>query len=88
MTTKRVEWSRAAQKDLRALDDATRQRIRRAVHRLAETGHGDVRKLQGVENEWRLRVGDWRVRFTVTPSGGIVILLVLRVLPRGSAYQA
>jgi len=88
MTTKRVEWSRAAQKDLRSLDDATRQRIRRAVHRLAETGHGDVRKLQGVENEWRLRVGDWRVRFTVTPSGGIVILLVLRVLPRGSAYQA
>jgi mRNA-degrading endonuclease RelE of RelBE toxin-antitoxin system len=25
---------------------------------------GNVRRLAGVEKEWRLRVGDWRVCFT------------------------
>lgn len=88
MTPRTIEWSSAARKDLHSLDGPVRERIRKAVHRLAETGHGDVKKLQGVENEWRLRVGDWRVRFAINSSGKIVILFVLRVLPRGSAYHA
>lgn len=87
MKPRKVEWTLAAKKDIRALDAGTRERIRTAIHRLAETGYGDVKKLQGVEKEWRLRVGTWRVRFTVNDAGEIVILLVLRVLPRGSAYR-
>lgn len=35
-----------------------------AIHRLAETGAGRVKTLQGTEGEKRLRVGDYRVRFT------------------------
>ena len=39
--------------------------ILNAIHRLAETGAGRVKKLQGLEPpEFRLRVGDFRVRFT------------------------
>lgn len=34
-----------------------------AIHRLAESGVGDVKKLQAQNGEKRLRVGDFRVRF-------------------------
>ena len=35
-----------------------------AIHRLAESGAGQVKILQNADNEKRLRVGDFRVRFT------------------------
>ena len=34
-----------------------------AIDALAETGMGDVLRLKGLERQWRLRVGDWRVLF-------------------------
>jgi mRNA interferase RelE/StbE len=43
----------------------------------------NVKKLQGREDEYRLRVGDWRVIFTEDG----VVLDVLKVSPRGSAYE-
>ncbi len=43
----------------------------------------NVKKLQGREDEYRLRVGDWRVIFTQDG----VILDVLKVRPRGNAYE-
>jgi mRNA interferase RelE/StbE len=73
-----------AKRDLERLDRAVADRVIRALERLADTGAGDVRKLSGTaEKEWRLRVGDWRVRFTCE-RGGIV---VLRVQPRGRVYR-
>ena len=35
-----------------------------AIHRLAEANSGDVKTLKGNAGENRLRVGDYRVRFT------------------------
>jgi mRNA-degrading endonuclease RelE of RelBE toxin-antitoxin system len=35
-----------------------------AIHRLAETGAGRVKRLQNRDGEMRLRVGDYRVRYT------------------------
>jgi mRNA interferase RelE/StbE len=43
----------------------------------------NLRKLQGREDQYRLRVGDWRVIFRQHG----VILDVLKVRPRGSAYE-
>lgn len=80
-----VEWTPAAERDLRRLERSTRERIRRAMARFANTAQGDVTRLQGYEREWRLRVGSWRVRFTLTSDDQT--LIVLRVLPRGQAYR-
>lgn len=56
-----------------------------AVTHLAQTGEGDVVRLAGVEPaEYRLRVGDWRIRFTRDDERR---LQVLRVLHRGKAYR-
>jgi mRNA interferase RelE/StbE len=78
-------WTPQAIDDLRRLDRTTAERIVQAVERLAQTAHGDVRRLQGREREWRLRVGDWRVIFTRQPKDHS--LRILRVRPRGSAYR-
>jgi mRNA interferase RelE/StbE len=61
-------------------------RIRAAINELRNgPTRGDTRKLQGEENIWRLRVGEWRVRFT--PDFTEKAILVLRILPRGRAYR-
>lgn len=72
-------------RDLRCLDKPTTERIADAVDALSETGHGDVKKLTNMDGEYRLRVGDWRIRFTM--DGDVQILSVIRVLPRGEAYK-
>ncbi|MEA2585365.1 MAG: mRNA interferase RelE/StbE [Thermomicrobiales bacterium] len=81
----RLVWTERSLDDIRKLDTQTRDRVLAAVERLATTGHGDVRRLEGPAPEWRLRVGDWRVRFTHEPDHQTI--LVLRVLPRGRAYR-
>jgi mRNA interferase RelE/StbE len=75
-----------ARRDLRQLDPTVQRRIVDALDRLtADPPVGDVVRLAGVGDEWRLRVGDWRVRFTRNLETGVIE--VLRVLPRGRAYR-
>jgi mRNA interferase RelE/StbE len=56
-----------------------------AVSRFAATGRGDVKRLQGLPTEFRLRVGKWRVRFSLDEARPVIH--ILRVLPRGEAYR-
>jgi mRNA interferase RelE/StbE len=78
-----VEWSPAAGRGLRKLEAALTLRITQAVDLYAATGQGDVKRLQGGGCEWRLRVGDWRVRFTREERA----IVVLHVRPRGGAFR-
>ncbi len=80
-----IAWTTRARKDLRKLDKPVAARIVTAVERFARTGVGDVVQLTAVEPpEYRLRVGDWRVRFRRDPARAL--LIILRVLPRDKAY--
>jgi mRNA interferase RelE/StbE len=82
----RVEFARAAARDLKRLDPQIRRRVLSAIQGLvAEPPQGDVKRLAGLDAEWRLRVGDWRVRFTREPDPRLIF--VKRVLPRGRAYR-
>jgi mRNA-degrading endonuclease RelE of RelBE toxin-antitoxin system len=79
-----IEWTGPAMDDLAALERIVAQRIQRAVERLAATGAGDVRRLQGIDPpEYRLREGDFRVRFQLVSA----TIRVLRVLNRPEAYR-
>ncbi len=81
---KDLEWSESSLEDMAALDKNVARRIQRAVERFAETETGNIKRLQGIDPpEYRLRIGDWRVRFVL--SGGTVV--VLRVLKRKDAYR-
>lgn len=82
----RVVIDDRARKDLRRIDPPTRKRILAAITKLGQSAEltGDIKRLQG-SSEYRLRVGDWRVRFE--RDGRRLIITVVRVLPRGRAYD-
>ncbi len=81
---KRISWSEGARADVRRLDQQVAMRIFTALHRFAETGEGDVKMLKGESGEMRLRVGDYRVRFTQEPDE---ILRIHSVRHRKEAYR-
>lgn len=70
----------------RAIDLPTRTRILAALTKLGQSAEltGDVKRLKG-SGEYRLRVGDWRVRFE--RDNRQLVITVIRVLPRGRAYD-
>ena len=62
---KRIVFKDQARSDLRAIDRIKALQILQALDRLSLTGDGDVKRLQDVEPpEFRLRVGNYRLRFT------------------------
>jgi mRNA interferase RelE/StbE len=74
----------SARRDLKRLDRPVQRRILDALERfVAAPRSGDIRKLDSVQ--WRLRVGDWRVRFSFDDENQVIV--VLRILPRGRAYD-
>lgn len=83
--TWRLDLAERAQRDLRRLDRTVAARVVQALERLAANDAGEVRRLHGHRDVWRLRVGDWRVRFRYDyPSRTIQ---VQRVMRRDEAYR-
>ena len=77
-----------AARRLRRADPDTRRRIIAALDRLVADpsgSAGDVAKLRGQQNVWRLRVGDWRVLFERDATTHTID--VVAVAPRGEAYR-
>jgi mRNA interferase RelE/StbE len=61
---KQIGFTSAASRQWRKLSAAARAQIDLKIVGYAETSVGDIKALKGVEG-LRLRVGDWRVLFTV-----------------------
>ncbi len=84
-----AEWgihlSPRAEKDIDCLDPRIRARVLAALDRLLRNDASlDVRRMSG-SPEQRVRVGDWRIRFTRDAQQRLIV--VQRVLPRGRAYD-
>lgn len=85
--SRRVDLTKSALADLKKLEQSIQLRALEAIDRLAAEGHGDVKRLQGVKPpEYRLRVGDWRVRFAFEGDDKSGAVIVYRVLHRSEAY--
>jgi mRNA interferase RelE/StbE len=80
---RRVVFRPAAVRDLARLDRIVQARIDAALVRFATTGHGDVKSLKDRPGEFRLRVGKWRVFFSLEPPD---LIRVLGIDSRGEAY--
>jgi len=81
---KEIEWTEVSLDDMAALDKGIARRVKQAVERFAGTGAGSVKKLQDIDPpEYRLRVGDYRVRFELDGE----TIRVLRVRNRREAYR-
>lgn len=86
MVDRCVAYSRGAQKTLARIDRATSARIRAKIDQYAHDPGSlanNVVPLKGEDGFLRLRVGEWRVVFTET----LVVVLVVRVGPRGAVYD-
>lgn len=75
-----IEYEKEALKHIQEQDKPTKLRLKSAIEKLPD---GDVVKLQGYKNDYRLRVGNLRVLFSVEMD----IIIIKDVLPRGQAYK-
>jgi mRNA interferase RelE/StbE len=81
-----LEIKQSAQKELDALDDTLFTRIDRKILALAENPRpSGCKKLKGYKDQWRVRVGDWRVLYIIDDAAKLVS--VMRVAHRREVYQ-
>ena len=82
----RVLLERAAEKDLQKLSARTHARVISAIQDLANkprpTG---CRKLSGADNDWRIRVGDYRIVYEIVD--GIKEVRVNPIRHRREVYR-
>lgn len=82
----RVEYDQRAVKELSKLDRKAARRVHAAVLALASDPRPPgCRQLASHPGLWRIRVGDYRVVYTI--DDGVLVVLVLRVGHRGSVYN-
>jgi len=85
--TYRIVFSRPAEKDLRGIRDRTvLRRLSAAIEGLADEPHPPTaRKLRGVGDLWRIRVGNWRICYEIEDDR--LVILILTVARRGDVYD-
>jgi mRNA interferase RelE/StbE len=84
--TYRIEWRPAAVKVLESLPRDLARRIYARVSTLeANPRPLGCEKLAGADTEYRVRVGDYRIVYTVEDS--VVLVLVLRIGHRREVYR-
>jgi len=82
----RVTFARSARKELEILDDPIVRRIFPKIEGLAKLPRpAGCSKLQGGNNLWRIRIGDYRVVYTVDDHKMQVDVVAVR--HRKEAYQ-
>jgi mRNA interferase RelE/StbE len=79
----RLEIKEEARQQLRALSKEHRRNVGRRLDLLQENLAGDVKKLTGKTHEYRLRIGSFRVLFTLEGD----LISVYRVSDRKEAYE-
>ena len=86
MATYRIEWKTSALRELKRLDRPVVPRIVSAVDSLADNPFPKgVRKLQGTDHTYRIRVGDYRILYEVCQN--VLRIQVVRVRHRKDAYK-
>ncbi len=75
-----IEYSKNSVKYINAANKPTKKRLKEAIEKIP---FGDIKKLQGIDNGYRLRVGDLRVLFSIEDD----IIYIDNIIPRGQAYK-
>ena len=81
-----VYLERSAENDLKRLPTSTFDRIVHQIKTLAENPRpSGCRKITGSKNDWRIRIGDYRVLYEVIDR--VKAVRVMRVRHRREAYR-
>jgi mRNA interferase RelE/StbE len=84
----KIEFRRDPLKALRGMQRAKAEDIFAAVDRIAAdpfARNNNIKPLRGVPNGYRVRIGDWRVSYTVDREADVID--VFDIAPRGGAYR-
>jgi len=76
-----VQYAKQAVKAIKKLDVSAKQRVRQGINAIPA---GDIKKLQGHTELFRLRIGDWRILFTYIDADTV---LIARISSRSDAYK-
>ena len=81
-----VELKASARKELESLPNVVLARVFRKIESLADDPRpAGCKKLKGYKDQWRLRVGDWRVVYIVDDSAKLVS--ITRIAHRREVYD-
>jgi mRNA interferase RelE/StbE len=83
-----VKFHKDAVKSIQKLDKTSRNRILDHINILAENPKSpelDIKKMQGLENQYRLRVGTFRIVYSIFQDK--LIITIIRVGSRGDVYK-
>lgn len=74
-----LTFARSARKELEKLPGSVAERVLERIEALQENPrpHGAI-KLQGDRNLWRIRVGDYRVIYSINDPGKIIDVSIVR----------
>ncbi len=80
-----VKLARSAKKEVKLLDGVIRVRVVHAFRSLTNDPRPPgCRKLVGATNRWRIRVGDYRILYTIDDGAHLVEIVAVR--HRSKAY--
>ena len=86
MATYKIHWKKSAVKELKKLERAFIPKILEVIENLAENPYpAGTKKLQSSEHTYRLRVGDYRVVYSVKETQ--VIIEIIRIGHRKDIYK-
>jgi mRNA interferase RelE/StbE len=81
-----LEIKHSAQRELDSLDDSVFRRIDRKILALADDPRPPgCKKLKGYKDQWRVRVGDWRIVYLI--DDGAKLVSITRVAHRREVYE-
>ena len=83
-----IKFYKEAYKNLQKQDNKTRNRILDHLNLISENPRDpelDIKKMQGVDNQFRLRIGPFRVVYSIRDNELIVI--VIKLGSRGDVYK-
>lgn len=79
----KIEIDKRAVKFIMKQPKPQRERILSAIYKLPDMG--DIKAMQGYENYYRLRVGDYRIIYTV--DNNVLVVRVVEIGNRGDIYK-
>lgn len=81
-----IRFERSVDKLYRRLPKNLIVRLDQAILALADDPRPPgCKKLAGERDYWRIRVGDWRIIYTIQDD--MLLIVVVEVAPRGDAYR-
>lgn len=75
-----ILYTKRAYKSVKCLGAVMKNRIKKGIEKISA---GDIKKLQGYSNVFRLHIIDYKVLYEISDD----ILIIYDILPRGKAYK-